>query len=454
VTNTPALLKVCLVEDDPLVIKSLSVPLKEKARLWTYVSLDDLFHHARETPNASYDLIILDLRHAGDPDGTRSISGIPEVIQRWPDAMVIVASGVEEVQVMRQCVSFGADRFVSKEGLSGEIYPLLSAALAWRDRRAALDATLIGDSQALRILKRDIFRVQPNGGDVLLQGETGSGKELVARSLHLNGPFIALNVTTVPKDLFESTLFGHEKGAFSGAQNSSSGMISAAQGGTLFLDEFQSLSFEHQGKLLRFLETREYIPVGSQKARAFRGRVLFASNENLLDLVNRGEFREDLYYRISQLSLKIPPLRVRRTDIPALIERFLDEESVIGRFRFSSEGLDFLMGDYDWPGNIRELKGLVKSLAATSRIPVWGRSEIENALGIFAPAAQWEKKPMDQNAAFEIDWNSGLDANLDRLTFQMLDSFCGDGDPHQAQERLKVKRSRFYELLKRKKNLA
>lgn len=452
------LLKVCLVEDDPLVIKSLSNLLKEKSRLWTFLTTDDLFKQIREPGSASFDLIFLDLRHAGDPTGERSIEGISELIQRWPDAMIFVASGVDDLEAMRQCVARGADRFVSKEGLLSELPQILSTAQAWKDRKRALDRDLIGDSAMLRSLKRDLFRIQSLAADVLLLGETGSGKEVAARALHLSGPFVGLNVTTIPHELFESTLFGHEKGAFSGAQSTNSGMIDSASGGTLFLDEFQSLNLDHQAKLLRFLETREYFSVGSQRSKIFKGRVIFASNQNLQHLVDRGRFREDLYYRISQLSLKMPPLRTRRCDVPLLVEKFMSDESAAGKFRFSSEGIDFLVSEYDWPGNVRELRGLIRTLVSTSRIPIWGRSEIENGLGI-----EWKKSfesPMKNRdssinskseADYKISWDLGLDANLDQLTQFMMDELAKKYESQEVQTLLKLKKSRFYQLLQQQK---
>ncbi len=447
--------RVCLVEDDPIVLKSLNLALKDRARVWTFESTEDLMKNVSDLRGQFFDLILMDLRHAGDPNGDRSISLIPEIIHKWPEAMLVVASGVEDISTMRQCVAKGADRFVSKDGLVNELNQILGSAEAWKERRSALDEKITGDTPSIRSLKRDLFRIQSNSLDVLLEGETGTGKERCAEALHAGGPFVSINVATIPKDLFESTMFGHEKGAFSGAADRRAGLFASADGGLLFLDEIQSLSPEHQSKMIRVLETREFTPVGGSRSRPFNARVVFATNMRLQDLVERGEFREDLYYRISQITLRIPPLRVRRADIPGLVEHFLTQEKAAGRFRFSSEGLDFLLESYDWPGNVRELRNLIRSLVSTSRIPIWGKEEILNSLNgntsqeLSALASTAKSHLPGNGVSFDIDWSAGLDANLDRLTQQMFQVFMEKKNPAEAQDALKIKRSRFYELLKK-----
>jgi DNA-binding NtrC family response regulator len=443
--------RICLIEDDPLVLKALHQPLKDRARVWTFESAEDLLKNFRDLKGQFFDLILMDLRHPGDLSGEKSIALIPEMIQKWPEAMIVVASGVEDLSLMRTCVARGADRFVSKDGLLRELNQIVLSAEAWKERRRALDLKILGETFVIRSLKRDLFRVQSSPGDVLLEGETGSGKELCAEALHDRGPFVGVNVATIPKDLFESTMFGHEKGAFSGALAQKGGYLLAAEGGTLFLDEFQNLTLDHQGKLLRVLETREFIPVGAQRPRPFQARLVFATNQRLLELVERGEFREDLYYRISQITLRIPPLRLRRADIPTLIEKFLESENASGRFRFSSEALDFLVQEYDWPGNVRELKGLIRSLVSTSRIPIWGREEILATLRLETePQMIWKSKESPlMSDGFDIQWDQGLDSNLDRLSGAMIEKLMALHEPSKVQSILRLKRSRFYELLKK-----
>jgi DNA-binding NtrC family response regulator len=202
---------------------------------------------------------------------------------------------------------------------------------------------------------------------VLIEGESGSGKEIVARTLHeastrRDGPFLAVNVNAIPESLIESHLFGHERGAFSGADSARDGLFRAASKGTLFLDEIGDLPAAHQVKLLRAIETKEVFPVGSERPIRADARIITATNRDLAALVKEGKFRSDLYYRLSALHVKVPPLRERLDDIPVLAQHFLDKHAkehrrpVIG---FDNAALQRLVS-YAWPGNIRELSNIVE----------------------------------------------------------------------------------------------
>ncbi len=229
-------------------------------------------------------------------------------------------------------------------------------------------AGLLGRSPAMRRVFALIEKVAPAEGSVLIQGETGTGKELIARAVHdaslrHEGPFVAVNCASIPEGLLESELFGHERGAFTGALRSKPGLFVEAHGGTLFLDEIGEMPSPIQAKLLRVLQERRVRPVGGTAARPVDVRVVAATNRNLLDEVRAGRFREDIYYRIATFRIDVPPLRERREDIPVLVEAFLARHAAAGRrVVLSPEVLRAFM-DYGWPGNVRELENVVERCA-------------------------------------------------------------------------------------------
>ena len=205
---------------------------------------------------------------------------------------------------------------------------------------------------------------------VMITGESGTGKELVARALHeygrrRNGPFVAINMAAIPRDLIESELFGHEKGAFTGAQNRSTGRFEQAEGGTLFLDEIGDMPMEAQTRLLRVLQQGEYTTVGGRTPIKTDVRIVAATNKDLRTLINQGLFREDLFYRLNVVPLRLPPLRERSEDIPDLVRHFFKqvEKEGLQTKRISNGGVE-LMKRYPWPGNVRELENLIRRLAA------------------------------------------------------------------------------------------
>ncbi len=236
---------------------------------------------------------------------------------------------------------------------------------------------LVGESEPMQRLWKQIRQVARTDTTVLIQGESGSGKELVARAIHLlserrKGPFLTLNCAAIPEELIESELFGHEKGAFTGAVDRKIGKFEAATGGVLFLDEIGEMSLKTQAKLLRAIETGEITRVGSTKPIYVDVRIIAATNKNLEELVKAKLFREDLYYRIGVVVIKVPPLRKRKSDIPLLVEYFVERFSRENNYppkKFSTRALEFLKA-YSWPGNVRELKNLVARLMTMVEEPV------------------------------------------------------------------------------------
>jgi DNA-binding NtrC family response regulator len=319
-----------------------------------------------------FDVVLLDVR-LPDGDGTdllREIRAEPEA----PEVIVLTGHGTvsSAVEAMRT----GAFHYASKPFVLDEIELLVrrAAEKALLARRArALErisssdgGTMIGDAPCMRELRGLLERVAAADSPVLVQGETGSGKELVARSLHAlgprsRGPFVAVNCGALQEGLLESELFGHERGAFTGAVRSREGLVEVAHGGMLFLDEIGEMSPALQVKLLRVLQDGEVRRVGSNRARRVDVRFIAATNRDLGEAVKEGKFREDLYYRIRVLPVAVPPLRERPADIPALAAHFLRGLRT-GAREITPRAMAALQA-YAWPGNVRELRNIVERMA-------------------------------------------------------------------------------------------
>lgn len=228
---------------------------------------------------------------------------------------------------------------------------------------------IIGESGAIKELHKKIELISPCYVNVLITGESGAGKELVARAIHYlslraGKPFIPVNCCAIPENLFENEIFGHVKGAFTGACDNHNGLVKEADGGTLFLDEIGTISQNSQAKLLRLLQEKEYKPLGCPKTQKADIRIIAATNKDLLSLVKEGRFREDLYYRLNILTIHLPPLRERKEDIPLLIEHFLSKylrEYNKSKIELSQDVMDKLVS-YHWPGNIRELENKIQQM--------------------------------------------------------------------------------------------
>lgn len=307
---------------------------------------------------------------------------------------VVLFTGHGDIAMAVGAIQDGAYDFVEKPFDPEQIVETVKRALEKRrlileNRRlklalagcSGIDSRLVGTSPAMMTLKKEIHNVAPTIANVLIIGETGTGKEVIARSIHTlsqlkNGPYMALNCAAIPVNMAESELFGHVGGAFTGAQGKRIGKLEAANKGTLFLDELNSMPMDVQGKLLRALEMREITPLGSNTPRPVNFRLISTMNVNPREAINEGKLREDLYFRINTVEIAVPPLRMRKDDIPLLFSFFLERAAdTYGKEAEppGPEGLAAMMG-YEWPGNVRELKSLVaryvlSSLPAEERIP-------------------------------------------------------------------------------------
>jgi DNA-binding NtrC family response regulator len=320
--------------------------------------------------SAPYDLLLLDLRMPGI-DGL----GLVEVLRVWGNAIpILMISGVGTVDSAVRALHLGADDFLTKPVEPDVLFARVAELLERRptvDRVPVVATGIIGRAPSMQPFFRALRKVAPTETTVLISGETGTGKELAARAVHDLSPrharpFIAVNCAALAEGMLESELFGHVRGAFTGALKDRVGLFEAAGDGTIFLDEIGEISLALQQRLLRVLQEREVTRVGSSRVTRVAARVVAATNRDLTALVAAGHFREDLLYRLAVFPLALPPLRERRADVPLLIVRALDQLRLRGDDRESLTCSPFavrLLREYDWPGNVRQLFAVLETAA-------------------------------------------------------------------------------------------
>jgi two-component system nitrogen regulation response regulator GlnG len=327
------------------------------------------------------------------PDGN-GLDIIPEMLTAYPNMPVIVLSAQNTLATAVRATEQGAFEYLPKPFDLGELTRAVAAALAAGGVTAQDGATddtteelpLIGRSPPMQEVYRTIARVVANDLTVLILGESGTGKELVARAVHDLGPrakrpFVAINMAAIPRELIESELFGHERGAFTGAAARTAGRFEQAQGGTLFLDEIGDMPFEAQTRLLRVLQAGEFTPVGGARSIRADVRIIAATHKDLPKLIAEHAFREDLYYRLNVVPVRLPPLRQRAEDIAELSRHFLDRAAAEGLPRkLLSPGAIDRLAAHAWPGNVRELENLMRRLAALAREDVISAPMVEQQL--------------------------------------------------------------------------
>ncbi len=302
---------------------------------------------------------------------------IPRIKKLRPDLPIIVMSAQNTFMTAITAAERGAYEYLPKPFDLKELVAVVTRAMKEPKKPAAASAQppdeqlpLVGRSAAMQDVYRIMARLTQTDLTVLISGESGTGKELVARALHdygrrRNGPFVAINMAAIPRELIEAELFGHEKGAFTGAHARSVGRFAQADGGTLFLDEIGDMPMEAQTRLLRVLQEGEYMPVGGRTAIRTDVRIVAATNKSLDSQIAQGQFREDLYYRLNVVPLRVPPLRERADDVPDLVQHFLasGEKRGLPAKAIQPEAMA-LLKRHNWPGNVRELENLVNRLAA------------------------------------------------------------------------------------------
>jgi two-component system, NtrC family, nitrogen regulation response regulator NtrX len=363
---------ILIVDDEPGVRAALGGVLRDEGYEVEAVETGEAcLERALKT---SFDVIVLDIWLPG-MDGLATLMKLRE---REVDAQIVVISGHGNIESAVRAIKMGAFDFVEKPLSLEKTVLVVRNAIRQRtleaenrDLRARVDRRLkmVGDSDAMVQLREQVAMAAPTNGRVLVFGENGTGKELVARSVHglsrrHQGPFIEVNCAAIPEDLIESELFGHVRGAFTGAVTDRRGKFEAADGGTIFLDEIGDMSLKTQAKVLRALQEQVVEPVGSTQRVKVDVRVIAATNKDLPAAIRTGQFREDLYFRLNVIPIFVPPLRTRQVDIPLLAEYFMASFAhEYGRRRKAfEEGALSLLRRYSWPGNVRELRNLIERL--------------------------------------------------------------------------------------------
>ncbi|HKR81350.1 MAG TPA: sigma-54 dependent transcriptional regulator [Nitrospira sp.] len=363
---------ILVVDDEEAIVSSLSSILQDEGY---EVSVAKSGGEALKTYMADPpDLMLLDI-WMPDMDGLETLRRIREVV---PTAQVMVMSGHGSIETAVKAIKLGAYDYIEKplslENVTLRVKHALEQYRLEEENRSLRTKVqrkfeLVGQSPAMQQLRQLIDTAGPTNSRVLVGGENGTGKELVARAIHVQSPradrpFVAVNCAAIPETLIESELFGHEKGSFSGATSMKRGQFEQADGGTLFLDEIGDMSLNTQAKVLRALQEQQFTRVGGTKLLKVDVRVLAASNKDLLKEIEKGTFREDLYYRLNVVPIVVPPLRERREDIPLLIRHFMKvhaEEQGLRTKEVTAEAMTVFQ-QYEWPGNIRELRNLIERL--------------------------------------------------------------------------------------------
>ncbi|MGD8520250.1 MAG: sigma-54 dependent transcriptional regulator [Desulfobacterales bacterium] len=413
-----------------------------------------------------FDIIITDLKMS-------SLGGM-EVLRRvketYPDTLVIVITGYASVSSAVEVIKMGALDYLPKPFTPDELRAIVQQAVTEKEIRLqnrilqeqkekgkSISHQLIGNSPKIKQVITMVKKVAPTDSTVLIYGESGTGKELVARAVHANSRkskevFFAVDCGTLSSNLLESELFGYIKGAFTGAQDDKEGIFKLADGGTVFLDEISNISLEVQSKLLRFLETREFLPLGATSPLQVEIRLIFATNKNLEEMVKNGAFREDFYYRIYVYPIMLPPLKERKMDILPIAYHFLNQFSQsMGKniSGFDDEAVNRLT-EYDWPGNVRQLRNTIERAVILCEkdqiylvdLPLLGdMGEIEHLIENI-PSTNEElkriKKEIRQKAVRKVEKNFILNALVKN-----------DWNVTRAAQQVGLQRSNFHNLMKK-----
>jgi len=374
---------------------------------------------------ASYDLVLLDLLMPG----RNGLEILPEIKKIAPQTVVIIITAYASVESAIEAMKIGAYDYVQKPFKNEELLLTIERALSHKNLREENDrlreelrkkfsfSNILGRSKPMERVFELIRAAAPTRSTILVQGESGTGKELVARAIHTNSqraahPFVVVNSGALPPDLLESHLFGHVKGAFTGAVSEKQGLFEAADKGTIFFDEISTIGLETQAKLLRVMQDREFMRLGGTKTIRVDVRIIAATNVELEEMIEQQSFRKDLYYRLNVIKIILPPLRERREDVPLLVKHFLDifakeNDKIVESV--SPEVLQVL-DRHSWPGNVRELENLIERTVVFAKNPVITREDLPELFGLSREATP---APVDFVAGAD-----GLDLKEQTLAFQ------------------------------------
>ena len=410
----------------------------------------------------AFDVLVTDMRLPG----MTGAEVLANALEQYPDLIGIIITGYGTVKDAVEAIKAGAADFITKPFQFDHLLHVLNQALEQRSLRAENAylraelseryqfAGIIGRSRAMRDLFQVLETVAATSSTILVTGETGTGKELVARAIHHNGArraqrFVAINCSAIPETLLEAELFGHVRGAFTGAVSTRQGRLEQAHKGTLFLDEVGTMNLPMQMKLLRVLQEREFERVGDTHTIKVDVRVIAATNADLEQMVAAGTFREDLYYRLNVIPIRLPPLRERREDVPVLVQHFLERigNNLVpkrSQATLSQEAMRRLMA-YQWPGNVRQLENVIERALALSP----GRSEIE--VSDLTVEVQNASDAVVVATATLPDEGLDFEAHIAALERTLIDQALQktSGNKRQASDLLRLKRTTLIEKLKR-----
>jgi DNA-binding NtrC family response regulator len=404
------------------------------------------------------DLVLLDLML---PD-TSGLEVLKRIRSEDPDQQVIVITAYSSIESAIDAMREGAFHYIPKPFKNEEVLLTVRKALEQRQLAAenrslreqlrqvyAFD-NIIGKSKPMRKVFELIKLAAPAKSNILVLGESGTGKELVAKAIHhhsrrVGGPFVTVNSGSMPPDLLESNLFGHVKGAFTGAVANKKGLFEAASGGSIFFDEIGNIPLDTQGKLLRVIQEKEFMPLGGVETRKADVRIIAATNVDLAEGVQSGSFREDLYYRLNVITIELPPLRKRNEDIPLLVQHFLrkyahENEKEIERV--SAAAMELLL-DYSWPGNVRELENVIERAVVLS-------TEEELGVDLLAPGVRQPGGLFPSTASVPLNgvsFNEAVGGYKRQLIIKALEA--SGGVQKAAAKLLQLKPTTLHEMMKR-----
>lgn len=442
---------ILIVDDEPGILSTLSGVLSDEGH--SVMTAGDGESALKKIKEGLPSLVLLDIWMPGI-DGIETLTRIKAA---FPELVVIMMSGHGSIETAVKATKLGAYDYIEKPVSLEKVTLLIRHAL----RQQQLEAenlslkhsieksfALVGESPSIRKLKELIKIAASSSSRILISGENGTGKELVAREIHLRSdrrerPFVDINCAAIPDPLIESELFGHERGAFTGADSAKRGRFEQADGATLFLDEIGDMSLSTQAKVLRVLQEQRFHRVGGVRPIEVDVRVIAASNKDLPEEIRRGQFREDLYYRLNVIPLHVPPLRERSEDIPLLAAHFIQE--IAAKQEVDAKELDpgavqSLM-DYEWPGNVRELRNLIERLTIMVRNKTITREDVASFLGDHTAPGGRKAGPFevpglkDARAAFEREF-------IERKLREH------DWNVTRAAEALRIERTYLYRKIK------
>lgn len=446
--------RVLILDDDDLVPASLRLALPGH---WSMTECSTPEEVWSRSDLSEFSAAFVDMHLTGRLETAEGLDVIRQLRTKVPMLECVAMSGNLDRKLMEQGLESGASRFLGKPIVTEEFLHVLEkieALLEIRETRdevqnPARGPVWIGNSACSQDVLRQIASLKGEPGPILLEGESGCGKEVAAFLLHQqelprSRPFVRVNLGAIPESVFESEMFGHMKGAFTGADQNRAGLVEAAAGGDLFLDEIEALPLVNQAKLLRFLESGETRRVGARDSQHVQVRVIVATNRSLSEMVKAGEFREDLLWRVSGKVVRLPALRDRREDIPLLADHFLSLERPRRNKHFAEDALN-LLKRLPFSGNVRELKRLCEQVSLQAPLPVIREQDLRQSL----PAALIPTGSVASTTDADLDLSLGLNELTARYEAYIIrQALMRFSEPDLAAEKIGISRSSMYKKMK------